>query len=148
MLTESTDTLGGMRIGLDKAAQVIELLCEGMSVRATERITGVSKPTILELLLYVGERCEAYMAENIKGVFVGDVQCDEIWQFVLCKRSTAKREKMVGGCGDSYCYTAIDRTTKLLVCWHMGRRDEQHTRTFIEKLDAATFGHFHVSTDG
>ena len=33
--TESTDTLGGMRIGLDKATQVVELLCEGMSVMAT-----------------------------------------------------------------------------------------------------------------
>src|SRR5262245_13193390 len=37
--TESTSTLGGMRMGLDRAAQVIELLCEGMSVRGTSRIT-------------------------------------------------------------------------------------------------------------
>jgi transposase-like protein len=38
--TESTDTLGGLRIGLDRAAQVVELLCEGNSVRATARMTG------------------------------------------------------------------------------------------------------------
>jgi hypothetical protein len=29
----------------------------------------------------------------------------------------------------------------------MGRRTEQHTEQFIAKLDAATFGHFHLSSD-
>jgi transposase-like protein/IS1 family transposase len=146
--TESTSSLGGLRIGLDRAAQVIELLCEGTSIRATSRITGVSKGTILELLLYVGQQCEAYMAENIKGVFVDEVQVDEIWQYVFCKNATAKRMNYVGGCGDVYCFTGIERTTKLLVCWHMGRRDENHTDAFISKLERATTGHFHISSDG
>lgn len=30
----------------------------------------------------------------------------------------------------------------------MGRRDEKHTSIFVEKLANATFGHFHISTDG
>lgn len=146
--TEATATLGGMRIGMDRAAKIIELLCEGMSVRATARFMNTDPHTILDLMVYIGERCESYVAENIKGVYVGDLQVDELWSFVLCKNATAKREKMVGGCGDNYCFTAIDRATKLLVCWHMGRRTEQHTDQFIEKLDAATFGHFHISSDG
>jgi IS1 family transposase len=148
MLTESTEMFGGMRIGIDKAAQVIELLCEGMSVRAAARISGVSLPTILDLLLYVGPKCDEYMQQNIKDVFVDSIQVDEIWQFVFCKRATAKREKYVGGCGDSFCFTAIERTSKLLVAWHMGRRTEQHTDQFIRKLEAATYGHFHISSDG
>jgi IS1 family transposase len=137
-----------MRIGLDKAAKVIELLCEEMSVRGTSRVTGVAKRTILDLLLHVGPKCDEYMRANIKGVFVDNVQVDEIWQYVFCKNATAKRMKYVGGCGDSYCFTAIERTTKLLIAWHMGRRDEKHTDTFIRKLEAATDGHFHVSSDG
>ena len=124
------------------------MLCEGTSVSATARMMNTSKRVVLDVLIMFGERCQAFMEDTIKGVFVGDLQCDEIWQFVLCKRATAKREKMVGGCGDSFCYTAIDRQTKLLVAWHMGRRDEKHTSIFIEKLEAATFGHFHISTDG
>jgi IS1 family transposase len=137
-----------MRIGIDKAAQVIELLCEGMSVLATSRITGVAKRTILDLLLYVGPKCDEYMQANIKNVFVDSIQVDEIWQFVFCKRATAKRENYVGGCGDLFCFTAIERTSKLLVAWHMGRRTEQHTDQFIRKLEAATYGHFHISSDG
>jgi IS1 family transposase len=148
MLTESTGLLGGLRIGLDRAAQVVTLLCEGNSIRATCRITGVCKDTVLELLALIGPKCDDYMRENIKGVFVDSVQVDEIWGYVFCKSATAKREKYVGGCGDCYCFTAIERTTKLLVCWHMGRRDEKHTDTFIRKLEAATYGHFHLSSDG
>jgi len=121
--TESTSTLGGLRIGVDRAAQVIELLCEGNSIRATSRISGVCKGTILELLLYVGQQCEHYMSENIKGVFADQIQVDEIWSYVLCKNATAKRLNYVGSCGDCYCYTAIERTTKLLVAFHVGKRN-------------------------
>lgn len=148
MLTESTEMFGGMRIGLDRAAQIIEMLCEGMTVSAVSRLTKTDMHTILDLLVYVGERCEVFMQENIKGVFVGECQVDEIWQYIFCKRATAKRMNYVGGCGDVYTFTAIDRQTKLLVAWHMGRRDERHTDTFIRKLNAATYGHFHVSSDG
>jgi IS1 family transposase len=147
MLTESTEMFGGMRIGLDRAAMIIELLCEGTSVMAASRITKTDPHTILDLLTFVGERCDAYMQEHIKGVFVDSVQIDEIWGFVACKAATAKRQNWVGGCGDCWCYTAIERTTKLLVCWHMGRRNQPHTEAFIQKLEAATHGHFHLSSD-
>lgn len=88
------------------------------------------------------------MREHIKGIFVDDIQVDEIWQYVFCKKATAKRLRYVGGCGDSYTFTAIDRQSKLLIAWHMGRRTEQHCDQFVAKLDAATYGHFHISSDG
>jgi IS1 family transposase len=133
---------------MDKAAKVVELLCEGMSVSATSRITGTAKGTILGLLVYLGEQCDEYMQNEIKGVHVDDIQCDELWSFVLCKNATAKRLKYVGGCGDCYCFTAIERSTKMIVAWHMGKRNEKHTNTFIEKLANATTARFHLSTDG
>ena len=145
--TESTDVLGGMRIGLDRAAKIIELLCEGMSVRAVARVTDTHLRTITELMVMVGERCEAYMAENIKAVHVDDVQCDEIWQYIFCKAATAERQKYVGGCGDSWCWTAIERHTKLLVTWHHGRRTMEDSHSFMRKLAVATAGRFHLSTD-
>jgi len=66
--TDSTSMFNGMRIGLDKATQIIEMLCEGSSVSATARITRTDPHTILDLLVLVGERCDKFMAENIKGV--------------------------------------------------------------------------------
>jgi transposase-like protein/IS1 family transposase len=146
--TESTATLGGMRIPMDTAVRITEMLCEGTSASAAARMARVDIHTVIDLMVYVGERCETYMAENIKGVFCNEVQVDEIWQFVFCKNATAKKKKYVGGCGDSFCFTAIDRETKLLITWQFGRRNEKHTDAFIRKLDAATYGHFHISSDG
>jgi transposase-like protein/IS1 family transposase len=146
--TESTSTLGGMRIGMDRAEQIIGMVCEGMSVMATARVTKTDPHTVINLVNYVGERCEAYMQDTIKGIAVEEIQMDEQWQFVLCKRRTARENKYVGGCGDSWCYTAVERSTKLVVAWHMGKRDEKHTDSFIRKLAAATTGRFNLASDG
>jgi IS1 family transposase len=146
--TAFTQAFDGMRIGLDVATKIIELLCEGMSVSATARVTNTDEQTVTDLMVLVGTRCDQFMQREIKDVHVEDIQCDEIWQFVLCKRSTAKAKKYVGGCGDCYCYTAVERSTKLLVAWHMGKRTDKSTNLFAYKLAAATTGRFHLSTDG
>jgi hypothetical protein len=97
------------------------------TVLLTEKrwVTGTDPHTVIKLPVMVGRKCEEYMERTFRNLHVGDVQLDEIWQFVYCKQFTAKKEKCVGGCGDSYCYTAIERNTKLLICWHMGRRNER-----------------------
>lgn len=145
--TESTELFDGMRIGLDRAAQIIELICEGMSLRSVSRVTDTDVQTIIDLMVLVGERCEAYSDDVIRGIHVDDVQVDEIWQYVYCKQATAVQKKYVGGCGDSWCWTAIERNTKLLVTWHHGRRTMEDSGTFMRKLAVATAGRFHLSTD-
>jgi transposase-like protein len=60
--------LGTMRLSMEKALQVLQLLVEGCSVRSTERITGVEKKTILALLERVGDRCEMLLENLIRNV--------------------------------------------------------------------------------
>jgi hypothetical protein len=36
--------------------------------------------------------------------------------------------------GDAYCFTAFERDNKLILTWHLGRRPEQDTAIFIEKV--------------
>lgn len=43
---------------------------------------------------------------------------------------------------------AIERKTKLILTWHLGRRTAEDTGIFIEKLDQATSGRFQLTTDG
>jgi len=45
------------RIPVERALLVLQLLCEGCSVRSIERITGTEKRTILRLLVEVGGGC-------------------------------------------------------------------------------------------
>src|SRR4051794_18388388 len=82
---DAINPLGTMRISLKDAATIIGMLVEGMSIRAVERITGMHRDTIDDLILVVGANCQRLLDEKIKGVDVKDVQIDELWSFVGCK---------------------------------------------------------------
>ena len=139
-----------MYLPVEKAVSVLQLLLEGCSVRSTERITGVHHTTILSLLVRVGKNCERFMESRIRNVPVSDVQCDEIWGWVYKKEQNKWfREVNRTDIGDAYCFTAIERNSKLLLAWHLGRRDGPSTNSFIGKLRRATSEKwFQLSTDG
>jgi transposase len=48
------------RLSNDARSQVVACLCEGNSIRATVRITGVSKKTVARLGVELGEACEKF----------------------------------------------------------------------------------------
>lgn len=148
--TEERESLfRAMRVPEDKALLALNLLCEGSSVRAVSRVTGLHKGTVLKLLVEAGERCERLMAERIVGVPVADVELDEVWSFVGCKeRRKAERGDTDPQRGDAYCFIALERSSKLVLAWHLGRRSAQHTDAFIAKVDRATAGRFQASSDG
>lgn len=141
--------LGSMYLAEDKALACLNLLVEGMSVRAIERVTGVHRDTILDLLVTVGEKYERLLDEKIVGLSVRDVQADEVWAFVQMKEKTKKGQGLTDETiGDAYTFTAIDRETKLILCWHLGRRTAKDTAVFVEKLERATSTRFQLTTDG
>jgi transposase-like protein/IS1 family transposase len=139
----------GMLIPEDKALLCLQLLVEGNSVRSTERITGVHRDTILDLLVMVGEKCERMMEDRIKGLTVKDVQADEIWGFIGMKhRAKAFKGIEDDSVGDSWTFVAIERHSKLVLAWHLGQRSRTDTIAFTEKIAHATTGSFQISTDG
>lgn len=144
--------LGNMYLPMDKALLCLNLLVEGVSIRSIERITGVEKKTILSLLVLVGEKCERLLDEKLRKVKVNDLQLDEMWGFVSMKEKTKKRKgKDDVTLGDAYTFVAIERHSKLVVAWHLGRRTERDTLAFTEKVYQAvdgTEGRFQVSADG
>ena len=90
------------------------------------------------------------LLENlIKDVPVRDVQCDELWAFVQMKEKTKTRKALTTEkLGEAYCFVAIERGSKLILSWHLGRRSSGDTEVFINKLDQATQGYFQITTDG
>src|SRR5262249_16291113 len=68
--------------------------------------------------------------------------------FVGCKERTRERLNRGLDKGDAWCFTAVERTTKVIVTWHLGKRTPNDTRLFAEKLRVATAGRFQLSTDG
>jgi transposase-like protein/IS1 family transposase len=141
--------LDEMSLPMDKAILVLKLLTEGNSVRSTSRISGVAKGTILSLLALVGEKCESFLESKLAAIPANDVQCDEIWGFVEMKEKTAaKKDLVTDDIGGAYYFVAIDLHTKVILAWHLGKRDGNNTIDFMEKVKASTRGRFQMSTDG
>jgi transposase-like protein/IS1 family transposase len=141
--------LDEMRLPLDRALFCLQLLTEGNSIRATVRISGVAKDTVIALLVCVGEKCEALLRERLRGIEAKDVQADEIWGFVGMKEKTRNRKQLESPeVGDAYCFVAIERHTKLILAWYLGKRDQCSTRDFIADVERSTRGRIQLSTDG
>ena len=141
--------LNEMRLPLDKALFCLQLLTEGNSIRATVRISGVAKDTVIALLVCVGEKCEAFLSEKLRAVEASDVQADEIWGFVRMKEKTRVRQNApADDVGDAYCFVGIERTSKLVLAWFLGKRDRASTEAFLADVKGSTRGRIQLSTDG
>ncbi len=141
--------LGSHRIPMDRAILVLNLLTEGSSIRAIERVTGTHRDTVCRLLRTVGDKCADLLERLVKDVEVSEVQADEIWGFVGMKKKTLREKKITDpNLGDSWCWTAFDRDSNLVLAHHLGQRTALHADAFMEKVDGATSGEFQLSTDG
>jgi IS1 family transposase/transposase-like protein len=140
------ERLEGTYLSGERVIQIVRLFVEGCSVRSIERITGTHRDTILNILVLAGERCERLLENSIHEIPARDVQCDEIWGFVGCK----EKRNITGDPqrGDAFCFVAIERNTKLVLAWHLGRRTRRDALAFTERINEATAGHFQVTTDG
>jgi IS1 family transposase len=138
-----------MYIPQEKAVLATRLLLEGNSIRSTERCTGIDRGTIATMLVRAGGRCEKLLADTIQNLHVRDVEADEIWGFVGMKeRAKANLLNAADTLGDAYTYVAMERNSKLILAWHLGKRNRQDTLQFIVKLRRATEGKFQLTTDG
>jgi len=70
------------RLSTERRAQVVACLVEGMSIRATCRITGVARQTVNNLLLDLGRACSDYQDAALGNLDAQRVEADEIWSFV------------------------------------------------------------------
>jgi IS1 family transposase/transposase-like protein len=139
--------LGDMRIEMKDAVLALNLLLEGMSIRAVERLTSIHRDTICNLILVVGANCQRLL-DSIRDVEATDVQCDEIWSFVGMKEKQRIGGRFTGDEGNSWTFIAIDRETKLILAHEVGQRDNETCGMFLRKLRAATSGRLQLSTDG
>lgn len=131
-----------------KRIAVVAALVEGNGVRATARLTGVSKPTILKLLADVGTACAAFHNEHVRNIRTQRIQCDEIWQFVGAKEKNVTPEQKAAGWGDVWTWTAIDADTKLMVSWFLGARDPISAWWFMRDLTSRLISRVQLTTDG
>src|SRR5260221_9234927 len=115
------------KLSTAKRVAVIAALVEGNSIRATSRITDVSKPTVLKLLTDLGRVCAEYHDEFVWNLQTERVQCDEIWSFCYAKaKNVPERVRYhVGGAGDVWAWTALPAVCKVMISSPGGERGTQ-----------------------
>ena len=134
------------RLTKDERISVVKCLVEGMSIRATVRVTGIAKNTITKLLVELGAACEAYQVEHLVNLPCKRLQCDEIWSFVGAKQKQVDRG--AHGVGDVWTWTAIEAETKLVPSWLVGDRGSETAYRFISDLAGRLANRVQLTTDG
>ena len=128
---------------------ILNLLLEGASIRSLERVFHVGRNTIMHAMVEAGEKCQTFLQKTVRDIPVNDVECDEIWGFVGMKEKTRIRRGLAeDGVGDVWWFTAIERETKLILTWHVGKRTPTDTSIVADNLYFATRGRFQLTTDG
>lgn len=130
-------------------AQVLHCLMEGTSIRATARLTGVSKTTILKLIEDAGRAAAWYQDRVFQNLNARRVQVDEIWGFVGAKQKNVPSAKRKDAAyGDAWLWIAIDADTKLVPCWLVGGRDSDYAMAFMDDLASRLANRIQLTSDG
>lgn len=123
------------KLTIEQRTQVLQLLCEGMSIRAVSRLTGASKNTIAKLLVDAGRACAAYHDAHVRNVKATRVQVDEIWSFTYAKqKNVALANYAPEGAGDTWTWTAVDADSKMILSYLVGGRDSEYAMGFMDDL--------------
>ena len=102
---------------------------------------------MMSLLETVGRRAMTYWATRMQNPPAMDVEVNEVWGFIGMKEKTRQRWFYSEEYGDCYTFTAIEKTSKLLLAYHVGRRTSIDTAKFAERWHAID-GRCQMSVDG
>lgn len=141
--------LGMKQLSTSDRAKILHLLCEGSSIRAITRLTGVSKNTVAKLLGDVGRVCMAYHDEHARNLTSKRIQVDEAWSFVYAKqKNVASAKAAPEGAGDVWTWVALDADTKFIASYFVGGRDGECAMWFIDDLRSRLANRVQLTSDG
>jgi hypothetical protein len=122
-------------LATDKRAQILNCLVEGCSMRSTSRLTGAAKKTVERMLIATGTACAEFMDKAMRNLPCKVLQVDEVWSFTHCKQANIpERLKGADGIGDTWTWIALDSDTKLIPCFHVGKRDFTDASLFMSAV--------------
>ncbi len=134
---------------MERQIAVISALVEGNSVRATVRMTGVAKDTVIKLLARIGQACAEYQNKTLRNLPCKRIQCDEIWSFCYAKEKNVPADlRGKFGYGDVWTWTALCADTKIIPCWRVGGRDAWNAQNFMHDLASRLANRVQLTTDG
>lgn len=137
------------KLPIHKRIQIVNMLCEGSSMRSISRVVDCSINTVTKYLVDVGIACQMFHNQSVINVKASKLQCDEIWSFVYSKdKNVDTNVNEVEGAGDAWTFTAIDADSKLIVDWFVGQRDAESACIFMNNVALRLKNRVQLTTDG
>jgi IS1 family transposase len=130
--------------------RILACLVEGSSIRATCRMTGAAKGTVLKFLVDMGGACQRFHDRTVRNVGTCQrVQADEVWCFTGSKDKNIPRGmEESDDYGSVWTWAAMCAESKLVLSWHAGSRDVECARHFMLDLAGRITNRVQLTTDG
>jgi IS1 family transposase len=133
----------------EKRAQVLQMMAEGLALRAITRLTGISRTTLLKLLADAGQAFSEYQDRVLMNLPCRRVQVDEAWAFCYAKqKNVPTAKKAPEGAGDIWTWVGLDADTKLVASFYVGGRDSKAAEIFINDLAKRLANRVQLTSDG
>lgn len=139
--------MGMNKLTHNKRVQILNLLVEGTSMRATARIADVAFNTVAKLFIETAKVCAEYQDKVFRNLTCKRLQLDEIWSFVYAKAKNVPDRKR-GQAGDIWTWVAIDADSKLVPSWRIGSRDSATACEFVSDLASRLANRVQITSDG
>lgn len=130
----------------EKQTAAIAALTEGCSIRATERLTGIHRDTIMRLGVRVGEGCAQLHDRLFQNLNVPLIELDEAWSYIGKKQKRLTPEDSPEK-GDQYVFIALDATNKAILAYLVGKRTSENTVDFVADLRERVLNQPQISSD-
>jgi len=135
------------KLDADTRARILQMLCEGVSIRAITRMTGVSRNTINKLLIDAGRIFSDYQDKAFRNLNCKRVQVDEVWSFIYAKAKNVPENK-IGEAGDCWTWTSVCADSKLMFSWYIGSRDAECAKAFMQDVKGRLANRVQLTSDG
>ena len=133
----------------EQRAQALQMMAEGISLRAITRLTGISRTTLIKLLEDAGEAFSEYQDRTLMNLNCKRLQVDEAWAFCYAKQKNVPTAKAAPeGAGDIWTWVGLDAQSKLAVSWYVGGRDSKAAMIFMDDLAKRLANRVQLTSDG
>lgn len=149
MLDRSSIITAMKQLSKEKRAAIIRCLCDGVSIRGTQRITGASVDAIQKLTRDLGEAVLQFQDNVIRNLKTTRVECDEVWCFCYAKDKNLPDDmRGTPGVGSIWTWTALCAESKLLISWRLGARDAANAQAFMRDISERLANRVQMTSDG
>src|SRR5271156_1750620 len=93
------------KLPAEKRAQVLQMMAEGVSLRAVTRLTGISRTTLIKLLEDAGQAFSAYQDRTLINLACKRIQVAEAWAVCFAQQKNVPTAKAAPeGAGDIWTW--------------------------------------------